>query len=523
MGILSRIIGRQSNLPARPAPGAAFFRREPILSGWNPALRESRVDVSTAYRMAAARAVDALQNSGWITGGVNAAVGAIVGNGLQLSAKPDIALFGGNQADRDAWARETEAAFAIYADAPRECDAGGRMRLGQMTAAAVRHWFATGEILSLVTPKRFPGAQYQTKARLLPAWRIPIKNETNANRVDLVDGVYVDDDGAAVAYLIRERTALGVETDRRMRARDATGRPIVIHVFDGVPGTVRGISPLAPVMKVIRQYDQLADATLMTALLQAIFAATIKSPEAPTSAFEALQTEGDASGSAEFQAYMEARQSWYDNTKLNLGEHGRIVHLFPTEELNFHSAKAPHETYDPFSAGLLREIAVCLGVTYEMMTGDHRNANFSSANVGVAVNWPTMLYRRQHIAAPFAGQVYEAWLEEAIATGRRPFPGGLAAFLKNRTSACRARWRGPARPVVDPLKQAKAGEIQINKLGASLESVRSDYGEDWQDEADQKAAESEYYKNLGLPDPHALQAPGASASDEPDDPRDNGE
>ena len=499
MGLLSRLLGR-STPPRRSGPTAAFFRRDsPFLAGWNPALRSARSDVAAAWRQSAARTIDALQNSGWITAAVNAATSATVGSGLQLNAKPSPRLFGGDLRRRDQWARETEAEFEIYAGDPRECDAEGRRTVGQMMVAGFRHWMATGEILGIITTISRPGTSYATKARMLAAWRLPL----DTSEPDWIDGVRADRNGMPLAYRIRESAPFGQTIDRDVRARDETGRPIVIHVFDGDMETVRGISPFAPALRIVRQYDQLADATLVTPLLQTIFAATITSPNAPTAAFEALQTEGEGvAGTAEFEAWMTARQAWYENTRLDLGQHGRIVHLFPTEELSFHGAEHPSETYDPFSSGLLREIAASAGVSYEMMTGDYRNANFSSAQLGTAVIWPIVLYRRNHIIARLAGAIYEAWLEEAIASGRRPFPGGLDAFLANRAAAARADWRGPARPTPDALKTARAQEILLDRGVASLESICADYGEDWQEVADRRKRESEYYDELGLPDPH---------------------
>jgi capsid protein len=64
-----------------------------------------------------------------------------------------------------------------------------------------------------------------------------------------------------------------------VRARDAAGRPRVIHIFEGTPSTHRGISPLVPALQVARQFDQLADATLMAAIVQTLFAMTITSDE----------------------------------------------------------------------------------------------------------------------------------------------------------------------------------------------------------------------------------------------------
>ena len=53
----------------------------------------------------------------------------------------------------------------------------------------------------------------------------------------------------------------------------------------------------------------------------------------------------------------------------------------------------------------------------------------------------------------------EAWLEEEIAAGRIPFPGGYRAFLLNRNAASRAFWIGAPKPVADDLKSAKAHQV----------------------------------------------------------------
>jgi lambda family phage portal protein len=496
-------------------PVARYFRPDtPILQGWLPALREARTDVRSAYTLAAARSIDALQNSGFIAGAVQAVTGLTVGSGLQLNAKPAAHLFGrgtDGATARDRWARETEADFDIFARNPLECDAAGKRTLGQMMVAGFRHWLATGEILATLTAEVRPGTRYATKVRMLPSWRMPLTSELP----NLIDGVRVDGNGMPVAYRINEATAYGTFTEKEVRARDAAARPLVIHVIDGDIEAVRGISLFAPVLKVLRQYDQLADATLMTTLLQTIFAATISSANAPEGVFEALQPDPSAPpapGSGEFEAWMQARLDWYEKTKINLGQHARLVHLFPQEKLDFHGAEHPSDNYDAFGTGLLREIMVCIAVTPEIGTGDYRNANFSSANVGLASIFPVALYRRQHIVGSFAHGVYDAWLEEGIASGRRPFPGGLRAFLANRSAATMSDWRGPARPTPDELKTARASEIDLDKGLVTLEDLCAARGRDWQDVADQRKRERDYYVNvLGLPDPFAAAADRSAA------------
>lgn len=92
--LLEKMLARQV-APATASQhklNSAFFRSgggQIYVTNWNPALREARDDVRTAWTVAAARAVEALQNSGWLAGAINKAVAAVVGTGLKLNAAPD--------------------------------------------------------------------------------------------------------------------------------------------------------------------------------------------------------------------------------------------------------------------------------------------------------------------------------------------------------------------------------------------------------------------------------------------------
>lgn len=287
-------------------------------------------------------------------------------------------------------------------------------------------------------------------------------------------------------------------------ARDSLGRPMVIHVFDGAPQQVRGITPMAPALKVVRQYDQLADATLTAALIQAIFAATVES-EAPTQdVLAALQDEGEQAttqgvGPATIEGLIAARAGWYDGTQIDLGVHGKLAHMFPGEKLKFNRSEHPNSTYEAFAKFLLREVARCLGVTYETLTGDYTNATYSSVRMATSEAWKVILYRREMIAGRFLQQVYSAWLEEEIDAGRIPFPGGIEAFILKRALATRAAWRGPAKPTADELKSAKANEINLRMKVTTRAEICAENGQDWEDVDEQEAAEIANRERLGLP------------------------
>lgn len=316
----------------------------------------------------------------------------------------------------------------------------------------------------------------------------------------MYQGIRTDDFGFPLSYRFTRDSVFREQID--IAARDGAGRPQVVHVFEGSPGQVRGITPLAPVLRVLRQYDQLADATLTAALIQAVFAATIES-EAPTEALlNALQdqNEQDASAGSQAETLFGFKQAWYQQTKIDLGSGGRIAHLFPGEKLTMNRSEHPNDTYEAFSKFLLREIATCLGMTVETLTGDYTGATYSSVRMATAEKWPLVLARRKNICGRFLQHVYEAWLEEEIEAGNIPFPNGLMGFIANRSAACSADWRGPARPQADDLKAAKAHEVYKRMGVMSDEMICNDLGFDWEDVYEQRSREAKKRATLYLPE-----------------------
>ncbi len=503
-------------MPARP--GARYMRggRGVTFAGWRPALRENQQDVGDAWDASAARVADLLHNNGWLSGAVDQAVANTVGTGLRLKALPENETFGMTIQEASDWAKTVERRFELWSRSAQECDVQGLRSFGQMQAAAFRSWLMTGEILAELPWRKRPWNRYGTKVRLLPPYRLSRKSEDTAR---LVNGVYLDRDGMPVGYLAVRKGKFGYDEDVRVRARDGAGRPRVIHVFDGLPGTYRGISPMTPALQVARQFDQLADATLMAAIVQTLFAATITSDEPTEEVMAGLLTPQEqarmaADGVSPVETYIDIIAGFYDDSTLNVGINGRLAHLFPGQELKFHTSSHPSSDYKDFAMHLLRELARCLGLTYESATGDSVGATYSSLQAATTEIFAITTARRQSIIAPFCQPVYEAWLEEEIATGGIAFPGGLDGFLANRTAACRAEWRGAPRPTADDLKKARAHEVW-KKLGVMSDAqIANDIGADIEDVYQQRAQEAAMRAEYGLPEPDLGQEPETQGEDE---------
>ncbi|WP_309628744.1 phage portal protein [Brevundimonas sp.] len=512
----------QSRQDSRPT--ARYMRPDSsnLLGGWRPALRSQRQDVKEAWTGVAARAIDAAHNSGWITGAIEQMVADINGpEGLTINVAPDHQALRWSYDFAYAWASDVEREFVAYANSPLECDARGKATLATMADAIVRWYMPFGEGLGRILLRERAGATMLTKVQLVSPIRL---SQQSSELEDLHQGVFLDGDGQPIGYRFRAR-ANGYDQDLDVAARDPDGRPLVVHVFDGDPDATRGISPFAPALKVTRQYDQLADATLTTALLQTIFAATFESAQLPAEALEGLLTENDFGAGSGGQvdptapggmaALMGARAEWYGASGIDLGTHGRIATMFPGDQLKFTTAETPGSNYLPFSQNLNREIARCIGTSYEKYTGDYQGATFSSIKMSIASDWPVVVRRRRVIPRPFLQAVFEAWLEERIARGLTPYPGGYSRFLKQRAAATRATWRGPAKPSPDELKTAMALKVLVKDLGVmSVSTAAGEIGLDADAEQQQRAQDRATAIRLNLPDPYAP-PPGSLPSPDP--------
>ncbi len=233
----------------RPLPSTGYLRGEseasssPIgLSLPRPALRDRSEDIRSAWWAANSRANDAALNSGWIAGVIEQIVSLMIGTELRLNYKPDGSVFAWDAKQTRAFARDVKRRWRLWGSQPRECDAGGRYSIGQMQAAAVRQWIATGEILAELPwiPRTGCSDRHQGPAVAVPlafaafgSWAEPVSWRSLGCRRS----------GGAVVSI------RAPDMDRRYGAdREGSPRrvrpPRIVHIFDGVAGQVRGINLL---------------------------------------------------------------------------------------------------------------------------------------------------------------------------------------------------------------------------------------------------------------------------------------
>lgn len=507
-----------------PAPtesamvGGAFdaaARNERTLATWNPGLNSADVDLIPAKADLDARSRDSLRNDAYVQGGANIYQDNIVGAMYALNAKPLGKILGKNFDDKweEEFQEEVEARFTLYAESP-DCwmDASRHNTFTDMVRLAVGVHTATGEMLSSVEWMRKSfGRPFQTAIQFIDTDRLSNPPQM-MNNPNLIAGVEKDRFGAAIRYHVKVTHPSDYHLPnnfswKAVNARKAWGRMQMIHIFEQHRvDQSRGVAAMVTALKEMKITKQFRDVTLQNAVVNATYAASIES-DLPSA--EAFATLGGSDGIPEaMESYVGSyldQIATYSGGAKNLKLDGvKIPHLFPGTKLNLHQAGKGGPLGQEFEQSLLRYIAAALGVSYEQLSKDYSQTNYSSAKAAMAETWKRMNVVKRQVADRFATMCYRLWLEEAVNMGAitaMPLEARQAGWLYQNQrldalSTC--EWIGASKGQIDELKETQAAVLRLKYNLSTDEDEIARLGKDWRVVKKQRAREKRMDDDLDI-------------------------
>jgi lambda family phage portal protein len=347
---------------------------------------------------------------------------------------------------------EDPRAQALWDQWAKRCDVSGMLTLGAVQWQVARARAESGEALvRLVRLTRQQMAARRLRVPLqlnvlegdyLPEDTLALRDPRFAGR-RITCGVELDATGARAAYWLR-RNHPGEhpawlrldETIDRVPAGD------VLHVYRALrPEQVRGIPDAASVLLRLKELDDYEDAALARAKTEAMLGVFFTGPDPMDTGSEGAGTQADP-------------------FSLDLYP-GMATQLPPGLEPKFMQPGAAGP-FEPLALHHLYAIAAGFGVTYDQLTGDLRQANYSSLRAG-KIEFRRMVEQDQWemLIPRLCDPIADAFAEAAMDIGALP----------DRPDGYVREWGPPRFEMVDPAKE----------IGAAIASVRAGFST-WPDE-----------------------------------------
>jgi lambda family phage portal protein len=417
----------------------------------------------------------------------------VVGSGIGMQAKVLTTRDELNETIND----EIESVWETWM-APETCHTGQALHFADLERQAIGQVFEAGEMFVRLWRTRTGNSAVPLTLELIEPERIADEFQaqapTTGSNVKL--GIEVDRFGAPVAYLIRELHPgdarwSGMQTDRieRVPAADI----IHLRMIDRWPQT-RAMPWMHASGRKFQDMDGLTEAEITAARGAACYMGFIESPTGDND-FGSKQEDGSLTTEIEPAILARLRQG---------------------EKFNFAAPNRPNQHLDPFMRMMLREVAAGTGVSYESLSRDYSQSNYSSSRLALLDDRDLWRMLQLWFIRSFRARVHKLWLQQAVlARAIASIPVEPYALNVAKYEAVRFKPRGWS--WVDPTTEVQAYEQAIRNGFTTVSAVIASTGDgrDLEDVMKERKDELAYMESQGLVfdnDPSTVKTAAAEAA-----------
>ena len=378
-------------------------------------------------------------------------VNNVIGSGVGLQCQVATTRDGLNTRVND----DIEAAWLDWTDAAN-CHTGGALHFHDFERAAMGEVFTAGEVFIRKHPRVFGASRVPLALELIESERVgssAIGPIAKANDAETRMGIEVDEFGRPLAYWIRQRHE-GDIRDRVGNRTDKYERVLASEIWhlkitDRWPQT-RGEPWLHTVLRKLDDMNEYTGAEVSAARASAYYFATIYRPDDQASPLPSTE---DSAG-----------RPIMDIEPLMVQE------LAAGERLEFHKPDRPNSALDQFLRYMLREVAAGCGVSYESLSRDYSQSNYSSSRLALLDDRDLYKTIQQWWIRNFRRPLHRTWLQQAVLAGAVPsITVEQYAVRPDKFEA--ALWKPRGWGWVDPTKEVAAYKEAIKAGMTTLTDV----------------------------------------------------
>jgi lambda family phage portal protein len=377
-----------------------------------------------------------------------------------------------NDSIETAWDEWTEA---------DNCHTGGRLEFSQLERALLGEVFEAGEVFVRIHRRPFGDSAIPLALELIESERLADQFQSVTLGVsvgnELRMGVEVDQYFRPVAYFIRQRHPNDIYGIGTVSAIERVPAEDIIHlaIIDRWPQT-RGVPWLHTAITRMSDMDGYSEAEITRARVQALTPGAIETPQSASSFGE---EQSDGSVELEMQS-------------------GTYFRLNPGEKFASAPSGSPNPALEPFMRAMLREVAMGVGVSYESLSGDYSQGNYSSSRMGLLDARDIWRHLQNWFMCSFRYRVHKEWIKQAAFAQAINVPLERYALNPDLFEAVRFKPRGWS--WVDPVHEVQAYRQAVMAGFTTVSDVISATagGLDLEDVLDQREHELELMKAAGL-------------------------
>ncbi|RQZ24174.1 phage portal protein [Burkholderia sp. Bp9017] len=405
-------------------------KRGPRAAGWRVGGASANAELAPALATLRNRSRDLIRNNGYIKHALNVKVANLVGTGIR-------AKFADKKLQK-LWKRWI-----------KQCDAAGLLDFNGIQAQCYRAMEESGEVYVRFRVRLAgDGLDVPLQLQVLESDYL---DSTRTGPTDsggfIITGIQFDAIGRRVGYWFFDRHPGEIATVPRDMQSHFVPASEVIHLFDAIkrPGAVRGFPEFATSIWKVRDLDEYQDAELVRKKIEACFAAFVKTND---DSFQAGRPTSLAGAGG-------------DGPRVEALSPGMIEYLRANEEVQF-AAPAASNGYEEHVRIELRAIAAGADLTYEQLTGDYSQVNFTSGRMGKMEFKRIMEQKQWLIVIPM---LCERVASRFVTT----------AYLAGRTKLtdCDVTWTPERIEFIDPMREASGLIALIEaRLKSRVQGIR---------------------------------------------------
>jgi len=431
---------------SRKYEGADRGRRT---AGWITTGGTANAEIAGSKITVRNRSRDLVRNNPYAARGIQVIANNVIGRGIMTQIKLDMRSEISTKEKRinniwKAWANTTA------------CDFEGIHNLAGMQRLLMRGVVESGDVLVRIrrVNRRFFTTDNGTRLELPPIQLQILEGDfiaTNQiNRVldngnVIIEGVEVDPGGKVVAYhLFKNHPGnININIQNTFDTIRIDASEILFLYRVDRPGQLTGMPWLSPDIIRLRDFDLYEDAQLKRQQCAAMFTAFVHD-------LEGIDDDEETKEQTELGEKMEP---------------GLIEILPPGKTIEL-SDPPGADNYKEYTSVVLRSIAAGLGITYESLTGDLSDVNFSAGRMGwIEMQRNIDTWRANIMINQFLRPVFN-WFKNSLELIGEAAPNARPMFT------------APKREMIDPAKEVAANKIAVRNGFKTLSEVVRESGAD---------------------------------------------